>query len=351
MEYSVRGLKGPKPKLVFRCPSCHAKMNGALQHAGEKISCPRCQASITIPGVDELSAWKKFRKNLREEQEAAKSDHESIQTEQEESVPTEYPETDTPKIKINRRDKILHLAFGFFKSISVLAICLTIAIIACTVIWVGWTWSGQPPNPSLEETFRGPDVASFAAHCEELRRIRQREERTSLDSDSRLFPPRKVGQIVRFTCNGYEQKIDLVIDKLFLDIMPKPVDKEVQDETRMNVRPKICRWLSSRVEEPSQAIDGLVDFAKAFNKDKKLQECLTPEDALVWYQNKWRASDQTVSNAIDRRVRLAEALKNRKIEALAIGGEIIGVSLAGLMIFIILPLLIQIERNTRNRLL
>ena len=349
MDYSVKGLKGPKPKVIFRCPSCHAKMNGSLKHAGDKISCPRCQASLTVPGLHELAAWVKFSEHMRAEKSLAESQQEPSQTEQEESAPAERPETDPPFIKINRGDKILHLAFGFFKSISVLAICLTVAIIACTVIWVAWTWSGQPPGPNSDETFHAPDAVAFASHCEELERDRQRDNRPSRLSD--LDSPSLTGEIdqdSRFSCNGHEKQIDLVIEKLFFDLIPKPMSDETQNYVRGRMRTNICYWLRWEVVSEAEGIEGLVEFAKAFNQDKKLQECLTPEDALIWYQDAWAASREKVSDAKESRLWAAQALWNRKIGVLTIGGQIIGISLAGLMVLIILPLLIQIERNTRK---
>jgi hypothetical protein len=100
-------------------------------------------------------------------------------------------------------------------------------------------------------------------------------------------------------------------------------------------------------EERAWLMDGFVEFAKVWSGAEGRRGGCDASEAVAWYLT---AATRAISvRDAQHAQRMEEYLLSEaeRILRQTLSATVLGYSIAGLLVFLIIPLLIQIERNTR----
>ena len=227
-------------------------------------------------------------------------------------------------------DRVLRGAFGFARAISVLV------ILACSLALVGSlvlaAYSLMPVEPDATSSeVETPALAAFVEECRAVETREPSDSTTNMD-DGR---PRQV-RARNDACAPYRADFEFVLRTL-------QISAESEDV--------LCRKaLALPSDYRRQFAVGLRVLAEDYRKKQPSGARCEPADAVNWY-------------IADFEQRVEAELAERELAELAAAAEgarrgqrvVLGLSIAGgagilLLAFLFLPLLIQIERNTRQPL-
>jgi DNA-directed RNA polymerase subunit RPC12/RpoP len=327
----VKNLLG-KHRVEYKCPHCSAELESPLEEAGQSFECPYCREKIRTPGTTELEQLRAAEAKQRTDaEERLRLAAEQAKLKQIERAAAAKLDADTRKQQEAReaRERILHadalsaadrflaLAFKVAKGFSVLIVAACfVTIVVCAIIYfttqanTSSATTVQLVIPSTEEYQRFLSVAAE-------RRLEGPDNSARLDhpptggSQTDSLTERFARMLRRHNAYTFDEYIEFV-----------QMDSAAQQ----------------------LFVDGLETFLQALPKS------VTPQQAISWYSESFRSRLTSIRSAdAERRIaneRAELAARTRKQAMLTI----MGTALGALMGFLFLPLLIQIEQNTRRTL-
>jgi len=386
-SYSIKKTLTGSFKVIYTCPACSMDLESPLSDAGNDDTCPTCGGQHVVPGIAEKEKIERDREEeerrrqrsreveeLRR-QEAARErqkerEREAVITAERKAEAALAAEADRKrrleesaaaalKAEEQRKeqerleqeqlrttttsDRILRLTFRFAKMLSVLIVFLCLlVVIGCLIRLL--TLRPETAEAAAAPSFQAPLFRDLKA---EMAASTQKTPKTETQQpESRatyLGPP--VSRAERIERKYGERLQVLVADyQLYRDSYSAMLE-----------------WLEAVDDEHHESfVSGLERFADsvdAYMSDKSNTERLSMSRAMNWY---WREFMRAIKEYTYARnsASLAELQRVAENEAarLAVAVErrmllfVIGASLGTLLAFLVLPLLIQIERNTRSLL-
>lgn len=297
--------------IIFDCPECGRSLQVEEKGAGRKIDCPECGKNIEIPMTG--SNGNSIPSPSPSLQESVPTDTVSKPyVQDQENDISEREISQLPQRKTKRPsilDKFLIAVFKFAKIISVLfvGLCLITIIFCIICLFIS---SG-----------RGIELPSF----EKAKTLLE----TKTESGRYIQHSTKVGS---------ERKIERNIKKKYGVKVVNITNKYSLPGDAYDILIRHLVRLGAKYRSPF--ITGLDDFlsdADTYIKDKGDKTALTITDALNLYSTMF-------TEAISEKETSAAAAKYERIRLLSI----IGGAVIVLIAFVGIPLLIQIEQNTRN---
>jgi hypothetical protein len=222
-------------------------------------------------------------------------------------------------VRLGLGDRVLRGAFQFARSISVLV------IIASVLVALGGSalavYALMPVPRLAGGAVDEPTLGDFVEEC-------TRPEPTQSQSSGQQRR-RGTGLEVFDPCAAYRQRAETIV-------------------ARLKVTPEAVEVLCSRLtavpaKHRDTFIDGLERLAEQFEANPPKGENCTGADAANWYMREFDRRTE-LEEAEELRA-AAQAAERRSLLMPALSA--IGSAIAALLMFLILPLLIQIERNTR----
>lgn len=234
------------------------------------------------------------------------------------SPPAAAAALDVPE-SIGIIDRILRLAFAIGRGASVLILLFSLLVMGGAGVLVGYALMPSvqlPPTP--------PQAGTLREFLEECARppAQQQAERAQRPRASALDP-----------CGPYRARIKAAIRDL-------KVTAEAEGLT--------CNLITElEDDEPDRLIDGLVAMASAHAAKQPQGANCSGADAYNWYVQDFMT--KVAERRAERAAQLAAEATRRSWASIALGAA--GSALVLLLSFLALPLLIQIERNTRPKAL
>lgn len=215
-------------------------------------------------------------------------------------------------------DRILRLAFAIGRAASVLILLFSLLVMGGAGVLVGYALMPSvqlPPAPPQAGTMR-----DFLQACAQPP-AQQQAERGPRPRGSALDP-----------CGPYRARIKTAIRDL-------QIQAEAEGVT--------CNLLTDlEDDEPERLVDGLVAIAAAHAARRPQGADCSGADAYNWYVQDFMM--KVAERRAERAAQIAAEATRRSWASIALGAA--GSALVLLLSFLALPLLIQIERNTRGRL-
>jgi hypothetical protein len=215
-------------------------------------------------------------------------------------------------------DRILRLAFAIGRGASVLILLFSLLVMGGAGVLVGYALMPSvqlPPAPPQAGTMR-----DFLQACAQPP-AQQQAERGPRPRGSPLDP-----------CGPYRARIRAAIRDL-------QIQAEAEGVT--------CNLLTElEDDEPERLVDGLVAIAAAHAARRPQDADCSGADAYNWYVQDFMT--KVAERRAERAAQVAAEATRRSWASIALGAA--GSALVLLLSFLALPLLIQIERNTRGRL-
>jgi hypothetical protein len=366
MKHKIKGLSGSRPTVSFRCEHCHGGLVASLKEAGQSTDCPTCGATIAVPGERELAEWTRHRADeeraadqkkaervariARKQDEAAslRADAEADRLQRTAAAAgAGRPQraaadatADSPAEHGSFSDRVLMVAFAFYRCISVVLICAATVVIVGGLVWLTISLPVHEEPPGPDEVAEVPDAGAFIVYC---RKLEQEANRTRGQQSvgERGFTAQAASPAPRFRwpCSEVGDEILQVVQSM--DLLPK----EGGDY--------LCEWYQGLpVADRKQSWGGLVRFATAYGHQRaqlgQASEVWCSDlEALAWYVREDVRKRSDAADIQDGRLRENEQRAANRSWSIDMAGTLIVAAIASLMAFIALPLLIQIERNTR----
>jgi len=224
-------------------------------------------------------------------------------------------------------DRVLRGAFQFARSLSVLVIVLACLVVAGGVAVATYALVPIPYVPASRGT---PKIDEFVVLCNQAVKERQLDETTAPPNQGGISGPMDAPAMRFGPCAIFQDRINKVMRLL-------EIKKQGFDEV-------ICGAIQ---ELPSNLRDDfmieLLAFAEGFKGLKAPSNWCSAEDAVLWFFAAFRDELEA------KRMRDAEALARTAARRALFGPAItwVGTAIATVLLILFLPLLIQIERNTR----
>lgn len=327
MQYTVKKTAFGKYHVLYECPRCRAALDSPIEEAGTQIECPTCHHSFVAPAAQDAERIRKASEEAagREERLRQQQKNEALRRKEEARKATEARRAAEaagaagrprrPQAPVHQQahtpspaDKFLRVAFTFGKAISVVVVGCCFAAIAICAVWL-FTVHAEKPTTQVV-TFSAPAIADYAATLARATPTRTADEQSdqgAAGSGRALY-------------DDYEQ---------FL--------------ARYGIRSSELVVEFIRMDSEAQHL--LLDGLRALQKQAAVK---IDDAAVLWYVRAFKARWDVAKESRDDRAReerFAEAAaKERRLQLLTA----IGFSVAALMSFLFLPLLIQIEQNTRH---
>ncbi|NBX37150.1 MAG: DUF4339 domain-containing protein [Planctomycetes bacterium] len=216
-------------------------------------------------------------------------------------------------------DRVLRIAFQFARSISVLVIIMSLLVV---LAGSAVAFYARMPQPRFTDgAIDQPTLREFVEDCSQA--VPQQE------APSGRLRPRDTELLSVDDCGPFRQRSEAIVARL--RIAPESVEV-------------VCSRIASvSTKHRIEFIDGLERLAEEFQSNPPKERDCSGADAANWYMREFdrRLSVEQAEEAIAR----SEANERRELLIPALSA--IGLAVAALLVFMILPLLIQIERNTR----
>ncbi|HJN79990.1 MAG: hypothetical protein QF781_01155 [Phycisphaerales bacterium] len=363
MKYKVKGLSGSTPTVSFRCEHCRGGIVASLEEAGQSTGCPSCGATIAVPAGAELAEWKRHRADQERAANKKRAEHDARREAKQAKLQATASQDEAPRdphkeakkaaatgpnassaaTPASLADRVLLAAFGFFRGISVLLVCVAALAIAGGVVWLVLSLPTHELPPEPGEVAEIPNAAGFIVHCKQLEKDAKKQADKSA-SGLRGQPQQPSSPIQQFQwpCSQVADEVRQVITGMDLDLDAG--------------REFLCEWYGDLPEtDRKQSWAGLVAFAAEYQSQRKKLSEKTKEwcdsgAAVMWYiewDERNRLSALRIEIARHSLNKERAALRKWSIDT---AGMVIASAIVLLMAFIALPLLIQIERNTRATL-
>lgn len=220
-------------------------------------------------------------------------------------------------------DRVLRIAFQFARSISVVVIILSLlAVLAGSAVAL-YAWVPQPrfTDGAIDQ----PTLREFVEDC------RQTVPKQQAPSG---YHPMRDFEAPSGRGERFSTKVKAIVARLRI-----PPAKAVEMED------VLCSYIDTLLDtrRRDEFINGLERFAVEFQSNPPKERNCSGVDAANWYM---REFDRRLEGA-QAEAAIARSKANERRELLTPALSAIGSAVAALLTFMILPLLIQIERNTR----
>lgn len=303
----IRTTSSPRWRTIAEVPALAAELETA--NAREAAKATDADSSTTAPSMP---------------QEPESPDPEEPPTGAATPVATN-PAAPSIDLELGFADRVLRLGFGIGRWVSVLIIGAAVIGFFGGLAVLGWTLiprSSQEPAP-------GPLLltppAAFIAACQPTPR---NQSQTNSTTTSGSGPQLRVDP-----CQAWRPRIQSICSLL----RATRLESSLCDTLRRDVE----------TQDEDAFLAGLADTAKAWAGITPQPPACTAEQLVEWYIDMYKDA---------ARRRMAPVVAHRQAEAAAAEAQArasataqwaIVVSLGALIVFLFLPLLIQIERNTR----
>jgi len=239
-------------------------------------------------------------------------------------------------------DRVLRTGFavGRWVSILVVAISLVVIVIAGGAYLLAIVPSGGAPRAEAAR----PELEEFASMCEQGRTRNPPAAESPPSRDRDVKPNSREGERSSMTsstppdpCEPYRDEVREILSQLRLED-PKSGAEEV-----------LCLVLARLPEEDrSWFLEGFLEFAEEWREGEGASAGCDGATAANWYIDQSRRSLE-IKALEDRRLAIehAESEEARRQRS-GVAASAVGIALGGLLLFLVVPLLIQIERNTRR---
>jgi len=226
----------------------------------------------------------------------------------------------TTKRPLGLVDRVLRIAFQFARSISVLVIIVSLLVVlggSAVALYA------RMPQPRFTDgAVDQPTLREFVEDCGKT--VPQQQ------APSGRQRPRDTGLVSFDECGPFRKRSEAIV-------------------ARLRIEPESVEVLCSRIAAVSirhrdEVIDDLERLAEQFQSNPPKERDCSGADAANWYMREFdrRLAVEQAAEAI------ALSKANERRELLIPALSAIGTAVAALLLFMILPLLIQIERNTRT---
>jgi hypothetical protein len=344
-----RGILG-KPKVAYHCPKCHNNLESGLTDAGKKDTCPLCKASFVVPGEMELREIQDAKKQAEEDRlqkeestrqrvaeedarrkkERAAADARRIEERKKQEEDNQKKQLTQPKAEHAAISASLSCACGkvfkpvFFLgelfSVFIIAICSLAIIVVLTYLLFVIHPQTQPvpaePTPKAEQ-FRQYFIAT----------------KTPADASLPAYGQSRPAAGRR----AKEENIKLAIENL-LTKYHLPDDQP------------LANTLTEEIEQlPQHHVDRLLLGLDSFLNEMLKTSLLHSDkevnlgEAMGWYVAQYVEELNNISNVENQNLVATQVANAKRLEA----AEVVGGAFLVLMGFLIFPLLLRIERNTR----
>lgn len=224
-------------------------------------------------------------------------------------------------------DRVLRGAFGFARSLSVLVIVVACLVVVGGVAVAAYALVPVPHIPASRDT---PKIDRFVVLCNQAVQERQLDEALTPSGGRDTSRPTNTPAMRFGPCAMFQDRIKTVLRLL-----------EIKKERFEEVVCDAVGDLPSSVRD--DFLTELLAFAERFKELKAPANWCSAEDAVGWFIAAFR--DELKA----QRDRDAEALAQRAARRALFGLAMnwVGTAIATVLLILFLPLLIQIERNTR----
>lgn len=280
-------------------------------------------AAGTVPGLASLfaeAAAARASESVAQEEALPEPEEPPVRAGAAAAAPSRAPSAVTAAVpaRPGLGDRILRGAFQFARSISVLVIIASLLVAAGGSALA--VYALLPSPPTLAGSLDKPTLAEFVEEC-------------SRPSASQQAPrqPRPRGRDLETVddCGPYRARAEAIVARLKVT------------EAAVDV---LCSRIAAVPAKHRDAfIGGLEALSVAFESNPPKGEDCTGADAANWYMREFFARIELEQAEEAAAEAAAAARRSMLMPALAA----IGSAIAALLMFLILPLLIQIERNTR----
>ncbi len=326
--YEIKKSTFGDDKLLYKCPQCASDLESKLHEAGGRETCPICGSPFVVPGQDELrrreaeqkrqEAEDTQRKRAEERHRAAEAEQHRLETlkrDAEKKLKRNMASQTQQEAAVNEVqgytmiDRLLRIFFKLGRTASVVILVLS----ALAIVWMGFkimtTEVSKPARTPV--TVQSPTAQEYEQYKQYVKTASKEQARQALTRPRQANTPQQ--QSIEATlCRKYG------LDEDSLARFLEDVDLEY--------RSRLCSELDSFL---------------AGQRDK------TPEalnEAAMWYVFRFESG---VRDAKQQQERVERQIVQARAEQWGYLTVIMGCFGAALG-FLVLPLLIQIERNTRS---
>jgi hypothetical protein len=334
MDYRVEKASKGKRVVAYACPRCHEALRSPLEDAGNKDKCPVCQNELVVPGEAELVAWHREQEEQRHraererlaevQREAAAKLAADIQAQAKEREKADERARALAARERQRQalgkspasdaaDRFLGWAFSFGKLISIVVIAACFCVITYSVLNLVTVAEKAPVTVVPVMT-----VPTAAAYRQAMQPVAANQVGTADNS---------------LTSSATET----------------PIEKKITSLSRLFGIGEDHIWRAMR-EFDYGVWDEFLTGLEKFGAELKVQKQTTNLAAAQWYIREFGDKESEVTKAQKQRdeeqaMARFEAATRRSYFTTLLAGAV-----GALLTFLFLPLLIQIEQNTRKLL-
>lgn len=329
-SYEIKKSTFGEDRLLYKCPKCASDLESKLSEAGSCDDCPICGGSFVVPGQDEVNRRKTEardqaaadaqRKREEERQLAAQAEQrrvESIKRDAEKKLKRNMAAQEQQEAAVSEVqqytlvDRLLRVFFKVGRTASVVILVLSVV----SIIWMGIKIAAaEASKPDrLPLAVQSPTAQEYEQYRQYLKTASKEQAKQA------LIRPRQANNVQQQStettlCRKYGLDAD-VLSRLLEDI-------------DLEFRSRLCSELDSFL---------------AGQRDTT-QEAMN--DAAMWYVFRFESSVRDAKKQQEATERQIAQAKAEQWGYLTVIMGCFGAALG----FLVLPLLIQIERNTRNLL-
>lgn len=256
------------------------------------------------------------------------------------SSPTERDTGASNGRRLPLADRILRTGFAIGRWVSIVIVLLAIVTIAISGFVLSTSLvPGVPPEPMEPET---PQFTAFVNECRSQGRTSGGRlangwmARQESPGTVELGPQGRSRSLSNEPCSEHRVAIRDVL--AYLKVSNRDGGPEDQLCDALALFPSDERkWL----------MDGFVEFAKVWSGAEGRRGACDASEAAGWYLAAARRAILTRDGRFEQRMEEYRMEELERVARQALSAPVLGYSIAGLLVFLIIPLLIQIERNTR----
>lgn len=237
-------------------------------------------------------------------------------------------------------DRILRAGFAIGRWVSIIVVLLAIVVIGIS----GFVLStsvvpGIPPSPG---DAIAPQFTSFVNECRSQGRTSGDRLangwtiRSASPGTTEVAGPTRSRLVANDPCGPYVVAIRDVL--AYLKVSNRDGGPEEQ----------LCEVVQAFSEEDRDwLVDGFVDFAKTWAGAEGRRGSCDASEAAAWFIQAARRAIAIRDAQHERAVEEYAMQEAERVVRQSLSALVLGYAIAGLLVFLIIPLLIQIERNTR----
>jgi DNA-directed RNA polymerase subunit RPC12/RpoP len=357
-EYTIEKSLLGKHMVDYRCPVCMAELSSDLDYAGQTHVCPTCKRTIRVPGRAE-------HEKLLHDAEARAAQEESNRLRQIEQAAaaklardrvrqhTQQQRKSRPRSSTNPlavvADQFLAWSFSVAKYISVLIVagCFAVALI-CIFLLLTTQPDIPKSNPPAVVIMRVPGFTEFQQSLPAPQQESPAVRGGTPSAPSGYTPPQR---------SAFELRVDKLASTYSLpSALVALIKHKLGVDFESAFAGRIEPILGDKEKESFLGgVEQLLDNVQRYLRSPNANPAANVAQAARWYVLEYQENEAAVKRSEEAR---AEAIRDAQRQAdLArqIAAErrrililILGITIAALLAFLFLPLLIQVEHHLRE---